>query len=330
MNRENGKGVKSRFAWRNDRRWGVLRADTATVAKINRSLDTDADPTQPEISEMIIVFDVARRLTYCVLVRPVNSHLAGRANVGTLIKLSDRHYAPYRASSLRLATPAYYRRKESVDSGFGDPNDGTLTMDATPWAREIVASSIANTSRSVSVDISTVTSTVMFASPEEPWIYCTSIAPVNSRETAQLRARFPRYDTATRIADPETFAVQLGIDFAIYVDTSRDVVISPVFEYAYSLSRVTTGLWEGERQVDKFVHVYHGPVHYEDDSGVLHDLEDVLRIGEAREAWFTKNPHFSDEREYRFALSVVGGRPREDIFDLAVSDEMRRLTARVK
>ena len=317
------------MSWRHGSDLGVVRADNTTVAKINQSLDSYTDVTQPAISEMITVSDVTRQLCYRVVVFTVNSHLIRRAKVGTLLKFSDRRYAPYRATKLGLATPAYYRRKESVDSGFGDPDDGSLTMDATPWAQDVV-SNIARQSGSVPVHNPTAAATVTFTSPEEPWIYCTSIAPANVRDTAQLRVRFSRCDATTKIVAPEVFAMQMGIDFAIDVDMTKYIVISPIGRIVNALSRISTDMWKEERQIDKSVCVYHGPVLYEHNSRILRSLEDFSKPGEAHKAWFTKSPRFSDEREYRFAVSVVGGRPRDDIYDLAISENLRRLTARVE
>ena len=73
--------------------------------------------------------------------------------------------------------------------------------------------------------------------------------------------------------------------------------------------------------------MYHGPVVYEDQSGVLRSVEDAAHPPLAPKGWFTKKKRFSGEREYRFAVSTVG-KPREDTFKLRVSDELRMLTAK--
>ena len=122
--------------------------------------------------------------------------------------------------------------------------------------------------------------------------------------------------------------MQLGIDFAISVDKSKHVELGQIDEWAYRQSRYTVGLWEGEHRVDKFIRVYHGPVVYEDQSGVVESMEDFADFSMVPRGWFTKKTRFSGEREYRFAVSTLG-RPRTETFKLPISDELRMLTAKV-
>ena len=274
-----------------------------------------------EVDRLIKVFNVVLRECYLVFIHRVNCGSAAR-RVDKLVKLSPRRFAPHRARELRLATPAYYRKSENPDSEPTDPHDGCLTKDATPWARQVAL-------RTAGAFISDPSASVTFSSsPDEPWVYCTSIAPANDTGTERLRARFPRYDAITSIQDPESFAMQLGIDFAIAVDKSKHVELSPADERGYRQSRYAVGLWEGEHQVDKYVDVYHGPVTYEDQSGVVESTEDFVDFSMVPRGWFTKKTRFSDEQEYRFAVSTTLGRPRTDTFKLAISDELRVLTAK--
>ena len=142
-----------------------------------------------------------------------------------------------------------------------------------------------------------------------------------------LRTEFPQYDAVTEIKNPESFAMHLGIEFAISVDKSKDVKLTPIDELTYRKSSYTVSLWEGERHIDKFVRVYHGPVCYENQSGVLESMKDYADPSGLPRAWFTKKSRFSGQREYRFAVSTVG-RPQADTFDLAVSDGLRKLTTK--
>ena len=73
--------------------------------------------------------------------------------------------------------------------------------------------------------------------------------------------------------------------------------------------------------------MYHGPVAYEDQSGVLRSVEGAADSPMAPKGWFTKKKSFSGEREYRFAVSTVG-KPREDTFKLRISDQLRMLIAK--
>ena len=166
----------------------------------------------PPISQQIFVFNVARRECYLVLIHQLNCGSAVPPRVGNLVKLSHGRFAPHHAPELRLATPAYYRKREHPDSTPTDQHDGYLTKDATPWARDLAL----RTAGSIIHDLRA--SVTFSSSPDEPWIYCTSIAPASNAETERLRARFPRYDAITSIMDADAFAMQLGIDFAITVD----------------------------------------------------------------------------------------------------------------
>jgi len=273
------------------------------------------------ISQQILVFNVVLRECYMVFIHRVNCGSPAHPRVGSLVKLSHSRYAPHLARELRLATPAYYRRSESPDSEPMDPHDGCLTKDATPWARQ----ELPRTAGSVIPDLGA--SLTFSSSPDEPWVYCTSISPASNREATDLRAQFPKYGALTVIKDPASFAVRLGIDFAINLDRSKHVELDPIDEWAYQQSRYTVGLWEGEHQLDKFVRVYHGPVVYEDQSGFVESTDDFVDFSMVPRGWFTKKTRFSSEREYRFAVSTLG-RPRTETFKLSISDELRMLTAK--
>ncbi len=272
------------------------------------------------ISRIIMVFNIVLRKCYQVIIHRVNCGSSALPRGGNVVKLSPMRFAPHRAPELRLATPAHYRKSESPDSEPMDRHDGYLTKDATPWAWDVAL-------RTAGSFIHDLSASVTFSSaPDEPWIYCTSIAPASDADMERLRARFPRYDTITSIRDPEAFAMQLGIDFATSVDKSKHVELGPLDELAYRRSRYTVSLWEGEHRIDKFIRVYHGPVVYEDRSGILESMEDFVDFSMVPRGWFTKKTSFSDEREYRFAVSTLG-RPRTETFKLPISDELRMLTA---
>lgn len=276
---------------------------------------------QLPISEFIHVLNVPLKECYWVLLHRVNSDSIPVPQ-GHLLKLSERRFAPYRAPELRLATPAHYRKSEGLDTEIADPHDGLLTKDATPWMRQNL------TFRERGSSTHNLRSSFTFGSaPGEPWVYCTSMSPTNSREEMDLRTRFPKYDELTVIEDPESFAMQLGIDFAISLDKSKHVELGPNGEATYERSSYTVRLWEGEHRVDKVIRVYHGPVVYEDQSGVLRSDDDFVDFSMVPKVWFTKKTRFSGEREYRFAVSTLG-EPRMDTFKLEISDELRALATK--
>lgn len=317
------------YSWRKGD-WVFTRLGAVKVDRLNREVTKVHQEVRdriginrtesPPISQQIMVFNVALRECYLVFVYRVNCVSVAPPRVESLVKLSPGRFAPHRARALRLATPAYYRKSESANSEPTDPHDGCLTKDATPWARQVVL----RTAGSFIHDLSA--SLTLSSFPDEPWVYCTSIAPTSDADTRRLRARFPRYDAITSIRAPESFAMQLGIDFAISVDKSKHVELGPINELAYRRSWYTVGLWEGEHQIDKFIRVYHGPVVYEDHSGALESMEDFVDFSMVPQGWFTKKTRFSGEQEYRFAVSALG-RPRTETFKLRISDELRMFTA---
>ena len=295
----------------------VHRLDTTEVNRFNHELAATG-VAQPTISDVIVVLNVALAECYLVLLHQVNRRLAA-SRVGQLVKLSERPIAPHRARELWLRTPAYYRIIESPDTKPTDPHDGFLTKDATPWMRQALALKVGY--------IESLNATMTFSSPQEPWVYCTSVSPTSRAEAKELRARFPGYDAVTAIRCPDSFAVRLGIDFAFSVSKSTHVELGPIEKLAYGQSSYTVSLWEGEHHIDKVIRVYHGPVVYEDQSGVLGSVENIVDSSMVPKGWFTKKKRFSGEREYRFAVSTLG-KPRKDTFKLRVSDELRMLTTK--
>ena len=296
----------------------VHRLDSTKVNKFNQGLAATG-LALPRISDMIVVLNVVLEECYLVLLHHVHGHSTAASRAVELVKLSERETVPNRARELWLRTPAYYRAIESPDTKPTDPHDGVLTMDATPWMRRAVALKVGS--------VESLNATMTFSAPQEPWVYCTSISPTSGAEATELRAVFPRYDAMTAIGCPDSFAVQLGIDFAFAVQKSTHVELGPIEEQAYRQSSYRASSWRGEHHIDKVIRVYHGPVVYEDQSGVLRSVDDAIDSPMAPQGWFTKKKRFSREREYRFAVSTVG-RPRGDTFKLRISDELRMLTAK--
>ena len=296
----------------------IHHLDATEVVRFNQEI-ARTGVARPKISDVIVVFNVPLGECYLVLFHQVNRRPTAAPRVGQLLKLSERRIAPYRGRELWLRTPAYYRRIESPNTKPTDPHDGFLTKDATPWMRRAMTSKVG--------PIENLNATMTFSSHQEPWVYCTSIPPTNEAEWRELGERFPEYDAMTAIRDPNSFAVQLGIDFAFSVQESTHVGLSPIEKWAYDQSSYTVPLWEGKHRIDKVIRVYHGPVVYEDQSGVLGSVEEVVDSSMVPKGWFTKKKGFSGEREYRFAVSPLG-KPREDTFKLRISHELRLLTTK--
>ena len=317
--------------WQLGDRAVIVRQSAHEVTRAN-SLVAELSPGISEhpgyqwgISEILNVFDLGRQELSVIHIRRAGCRSSALRPAGNLLKFTKRKHAPFLAEKLQLVTSEGYRKYEGPGRGVADPKDGCLIKDATPWmtkALEVPGIDAPGVSLNLRANIT-------FASPEEPWIYCTSIQPDGASAVRGLRSEFPQYDAVTVIGDRQAFARQLGIDFALSLDRAKDVRTSTPYDSAYARSSYTTSLWKGRRNIDKFVNVYHGPVRYEDQSGVLETLEDVVDLYGAQRAWFTKGTRFSGQREYRFAVSTFGT-PRKSKFKVTASDEIRRLVAEAR
>ncbi len=136
------------------------------------------------------------------------------------------------------------------------------------------------------------------------------------------------YDAATEIKDVDAFAMWLGIDFALQVDKDKHLKLGMPDKLFYMANSYSSNLGkqEGVQNIDTFVYVYHGPVHYENESGVIVTDDDLMDIHGGVRAYFTKRTEFEDQSEYRFAVSTLGT-PCDDIFELDISEDLRQLTS---
>ena len=287
----------------------------ATVEDVARRSNPNATPAL-RATDMIAVYDIDSRAFHSILLYRLDHRPRRAAAVRKVVVFSDSRYAPDRTEKLQLATPAFYRDQDGLQPGIRDPHDGALTKDGSRWATSIMGG--------------TVSARQTFVSSDEPWVYCASHYSSDS-ELHRLRSEFDAkygYSAATRILDPNSFAAWLGVDFALGFDKTRDVSLGPFDEIGYARSRYTTSLWEGSRPIDTFVHVYYGPVNYEDVSGRLDKQDQGFDPHAGPRAWFTKKTSFANQNEYRFAVSTLGA-PVAQTHYIAVSPEMRALVCAV-
>ena len=296
----------------------AVRAVNGAIAiadDLARRSNPDATPA-PRATDMIAVCDIDSRAFHSILLHRLDFRPRRAATVRKVVVFSDPPYAPGRTEKLQLATPAYYRDRAELQPGIRDPHDGTLAKDGSRWATSIMGG--------------TVSARLTFVASGEPWVYCASHYGSDS-ELRRLRSEFDAkygYSVATRILDPDTFAAWLGVDFALGFDKTTDVSLGPFDVIGYAHSRYTTSLWEGSRPVDTFVHVYYGPVNYEDVSGRVDKQDQWFDPHAGPRAWFTKKTSLADQNEYRFAVSTPGA-PASQTHYIAVSPEMRALTCAV-
>lgn len=320
---------KKSEAWQIGDRFVICRHDASTVEQLNervREFDRLPDTRSislfpPKIEECVSVLDTEKEELYWISVRRLDCRPSSSPRIQGVVKFSKRCHAPFQSENIQLAIPEYYRTDDGLDPGVGDPQDSVLEKDLTPWA----INQVGGFGSSVKANAS-------FSSSEEPYIYCTSIKPLSDRKMKKMKNKVfskYQYDAATEIQTPDAFAMQLGIDFALSVDKEKDVKLGGLEKLIYLKSSYTVGLWKGSRNIDKIVNVYHGPVHYEDQSGSVETQKDFFDPYGAERAWFTKKTRFSDQKEYRFAVSTPGT-PTNMIFRLAISDEIRELMAEIK
>ncbi len=236
--------------------------------------------------------------------------------MGKVVVFSDPAYAPCRTDKLQLATPGFYREQEDLEPGIRDRHDGTLTRDGTRWAGSVMGG--------------TVSARLLFNSSSEPWVYCASHYRFDS-ELRRLRREFEGkhgYSAATRILDADAFAARLGIEFALGLDKSMEVKVGPIDEIGYARSSYSMSLWDGSRPIESLVHVYYGPVNYEDVSGRVDKQAHWFDPNAGPMAWFTKKGSFAKQNEYRFAVSTPGTPVRQRHYIL-VSPELRALCCAV-
>lgn len=273
----------------------------------------------PMITDAFTVLDVERKQCHTVLVHRMDCRSGLQSIVGKVAKFSKGCYAPFRAKEIQLATPSYYRDQEKLPRGIADPHDSTLTRNATPWMRS-------------RIPYGSVEAEVVLSSSSDPWVYCVSHLQ-SHRVTRKLRSTFSEkydYDAVTEIKDANTFAMWLGVDFALQIDKDEHLKLDALDSLGYLLTSYCIGLaqHQGLRNIDTVVHIYHGPVHYEDESGVIKTQDDWADIHGAPRAWFTKRMEFAYQNEYRFAISTAGS-PTKDIFRLEVSDDLRQYTLEI-
>ena len=289
-----------------------------TIEDVYRQVVTVHRAATPatRITEMVGVQDWETKALHLLLVHRLDYRPQGASAVRDVVVFSEPTYAVFRTERLRLATPAYYRGQQDLRPGIRDVHDGTLTKDSIRWANTVVQAGMVTSSR------------MLFVSSREPWVYCASHYQLD-RELRRLKDHFAKkygYTAATRIRDPNAFAMWLGIDFALNLNKTTGVRLGALDKINYALSSYSANPWPGSGQIDTVVHVCHGPVHYEDSSGCIATQEDWFDPHAGPRAWFTKKTCFTSQCEYRFAVSTIGDpvKPRHYI---DVSPELRALTS---
>lgn len=312
-------------------RSGRLLIDRWPAAKVRQQNEVfereDIRLTRPQsyaapaskITDCFSVFDKEQEQCRMICVHKVD-YRPRQTNVREVVKFSKICHAPCRSEKLRLATPSYYRDQETLPPGILDPDENTLRKDTTPLIHDLARIPYGSSFKSKAV----------FSSSTEPWLYCTSHFPLLSMYR-KLKTRFSDeydYDAATKIEDVNAFAMWLGVDYALQIDKGKYQNLdglNPLISLAINIS---PNLWKLRdlQNIDSVVHVYHGPVHYEDEAGIIATNDDLVDIHVPERACFTKRTEFEDQSEYRFAISTPET-PEDKELWLDVSEDLRELTS---
>ena len=305
-------------------RLSIYQLPAAEVKRINevneqntRRVTHSQSTPVPKITDGFYVSDIERKQCHRIYVHRVDYRPGSSPNARRVVRFSKRCHAPCRAKKLRLVTSSYYRDQESLPPGIADPDESTLKKNLTPWMRN-------------RIPYGSIKAEAVFSPSREPWVYCASHLS-SYRASQNLKANFSGeydYDAATEINDVDIFAKWLGIDFALQIDKDKHLKLEVLDRIAYRANSYSTDLWqtEGVQNIDTLVYVYHGPVQYEDESGVIATDDDLADIHGTVRACFTKRTEFADQSEYRFAV-LMPGTPRDEVFWLDVSEELRQLTS---
>ena len=287
----------------------------ADASRLAKKTNPDATPA-PGATDVLIVEDLEAKSSHMICMHRLDFRPRSAPAVCNLVAFSKADYAATRTDALQLATPAYYRKDKSLAPGIGDQRDGTLTKDATGWAKTINPS------------VTVTGADLSFASQSEPWVYCAAHY-CTAGELRRLKKHFADeygYEAATRIADADAFARLLGIEFAVRFDKARHVKPDATDDWIYVHTKGTTNTERGAHPIDTFVRVYHGPVHYTDRAGRVDKQEQWFDPDAGPKAWFTKKTALKVQREYRFAINTPG-EPVEPKHYISVSPDLRALTS---
>lgn len=232
-----------------------------------------------------------------------SSSIIGTGIAGQLTKYTDHEdHAPYCAGHLKLATLRHFREQHGDLEGTWDPMEGRIRITSTleEMCRRHGAPSVSQGAHLVTTD-------VVYQTDDTSFIYSTSRAE-------NLAPRNEHWEVVSRIRDVAKLALLLGAEFARQCDEGQLTAVT-------GLDRLVTAAVRSSG-LNSVVHVHHGPVIYDDNSGetLFKRFPEHVR-GVA--AHFFKRAAFEYQQEYRFVLSARGGRPVEDEFYLKITPELR-------
>lgn len=263
------------------------------------------------VRELVCIEDSKTGKRYLVVIRHVDLRPTCTPVENGIARFTERKDAPLESHNIRLHTPEYYRKCEQ-----GDQLEGVQETDLAPFIASHMRSS------GIPANTASVTANAQLAAHRKVWILCTSIKPSNFTDARSLERYFSGKGRDARIFtvhDLDGFALQLGISVAQYAalkPNSADDFLARL-QRLYSMHVCGTA-----KEIDAFVQVTHGPVHYGKEGLIIQRGSD-FSIVELDKVLFTKNPKFSSEQEYRFSVSAAC--PACDFIQIDISPELSEL-----
>ena len=276
-----------------------------------------------------------------------------------LIKYSASEFSPVSptpSKHIRLATPSVFRSLNPDENSelIADKLDSAL-VEQLDWNREGTTPTefLKKSLRESQFDFEQANAHITLTlSGADRWMYCASIAPENNRKRKKQRENLStNYDFMTRIDNPSNFAKQLGYDFGKQVKIKADFQCnsSALFEIgsaavkehiANSLARFATtqelstvaksvaaeALARHKEGPDGYsIFIDHGPVLYLESKNIAPFIAGIPKFREGEFLPFVKQIEYEEQKEYRFVTSIQFHTPKNDAFNLIVSDELRNL-----
>ena len=271
----------------------------------------EVENSEPGITYFEVV-DHDRQEHTLLVIRQVNNDILFDRVAQQIVRYSEREYSPRICDEIRVSTLARYREGENLEVGQCDPMEGRVNLNASPLViRHLSKSGIVVPDCSISGE-------AQYAATRDPWVYCTAFCPNNLQDAYRLGKRISSTNnTITKILDVNKFALELGVGFALALEESVHTKVVSVVSKIRKAVLANSGY-------QRVVHVAHGPVAYEDNSGTLETGDEPIDL--ASRIGFIKPTSFSYQSEYRFTLGTIGD-PLVDPLPIPVSDALRECTS---
>ncbi len=246
-----------------------------------------------------------------------------RDPITTLIKASEKHYAPEILGTIRVSKPECFRstgeslitdseearvsrimvQSESTDDPC-DLEEALVRNDEGNRAAELAGASIRSTTKSIK-RTRKKSETITYG--KNWWIYCTAKEPISQTDRDGFTSAIePDYDHVSYIYRPRAYALALGSMFAEQIGPRGRVqtLKSRIGELVYTAHH--------KSQI-----IVHGPVVYTEDPYKL-ITSSLTEIEAAFLPMFVKRMEYQSQYEYRF-LICSEDKLNEKYFDLEVS-----------